>query len=242
MKTLIVVSCSWGCGEWDHQGNHELVISHPGITEYLNNSFKVVNLSRAGNSNWQICYTLHNYLMTNPHQDFEIIVIQTDIARRSLAEKYLDLELVFKKTHNLESLYTELSEICYHKLAYLAKLANTKIHLVGGLTDLSTDILSLSEFGDLVVLCDSWIKLLYNAHTPSLIPLRLDPELLTATKEYNRYDLFEQVVEYSDKNFLKLQELYESEFFGPAFGDFHPSRLSHKLLSEHIINYFKDIK
>jgi hypothetical protein len=245
MKTLIVVSCSWGCGEWDyHDNNHDLplTISHPGITEYLADTFKVVNLSRSGISNWQLCYTLHNYLINNPHSNFEVIVVSTDPARSKLSDKYIDLESIVKKTYNLESLYDELLEIFYHKLEYLAKLHNIKIHLIGGLGDLNINILNSPNFENLVPLCDSWIKLLYNKHVPSSIPLLVRPEILTITKNCKRYDLVDQAINYSDKNFLIRQQLLELDLFGPAYGDFHPSRKGHATLANYIKHFFKDIK
>jgi hypothetical protein len=242
MKTLIIVSCSWGCGEWNHHGDHQLALSHPGINEYLADTFKVVNLSRSGVSNWQLCYTLHNYLTNNPHSNFEVIVISTDPARSKLSDKYIDLESIVKKAYNLESLYDELLEIFYHKLEYLAKLHNTKIHLIGGLGDLNMDILNSPNFEHLVPLCNSWIKLLYNSHVPSSIPLLIRPEILTITKSYKRHDLVDQAIEHSDKKFLIRQELLELDLFGPAYSDFHPSRKGHHVLSNYIKHFFKDTK
>jgi hypothetical protein len=243
MKTLIVISCSWGCGEWgSHDNDVNLTLTHPGITEYLADTFKVVNLSRSAVSNWQLCYALHNYLNSNPHTEFEVIVMPTDPSRIKLIDKYTDLESVVANAVDLESLYNELLEIFYYKLDYVAELNDIKIHLVGGLGDLNMNILNLPSFKNLIPICDSWIKLMYDDYVPCSIPLILNPELLTFIKNCKRYDLVDQAIERSDRHFLIRQKLLELDLFGPAYGDFHPSRKGHNILSTHIKNFFKDTK
>jgi hypothetical protein len=71
---------------------------------------------------------------------------------------------------------------------------------------------------------------------PSIIPLRIDPNFFSTAKQHNRYDLCRQISDYSDQHFLGLQEMLETNLFGPAHGDFHPSRLGHQVFANHILN------
>ena len=60
----------------------------------------------------------------------------------------------------------------------------------------------------------------------------------TTFKELGRIDLCEQLIEFSDKNFGEFTEILGLDTFGPALGDFHPSRLGHQILANHITNFF----
>jgi hypothetical protein len=233
-KKLIIVGCSWGCGEWQVDQNKVISISHPGIAAYLSTDYDVVNLSRGGGSNWQSCFALRNYLnYVNNFDLCQIIVMQTDAFRPNSSKQYqVDYDHLYQDSLSLLDFYQKTLEIFYIKLDLLAKEYNLKIHLVGGLTDL--DIHTISLYNNLIPMCESWVHLIDNTHTPSIIPLILNPGLLTAVKEHNRIDLLDEIVQYSDQNFLKAQELMETEYFGPSFGDFHPSRQGHKLLSNYI--------
>jgi predicted DNA-binding ribbon-helix-helix protein len=241
MKALIVVSCSWGCGEWQHTSDNQIEVSHPGLSEYLSKEFNVVNLSRGGNSNWQICYTLHNYLNnSNFYDNFEILVIQTDPTRTLLCEKYIDIAPVIESANNLEALYISLIELFYWKLAHIADTFNVKIHLAGGLYDIQKNILNNQSFSKLNVACESWIKLLAPEYTLQKVCVQLDSKLLSLLKLYKRFDLLDEAIKTNDRQFLIYQSLLESELFGPSYGDFHPSRDGHKIFSDYILKYFKD--
>ena len=236
-KKLIIVGCSWGCGEW-RINNRILELAHPGLTEYLSTDFNVVNLSRCGASNWQSCFVLRNYLHHVNNSDLcDIVVLQTDVARTACSEVYqVDYDYLYSHSSNLSDFYQKTLEIFYIKLNELAQEYNLKIHLVGGLSDLNTDVISL--YSNLDVICNSWITLLDSTHTPDVVPLILNPSLLTKIKQHNNVELFEEVIQYSDRQFLKAQTLMETDYFGPGFGDFHPNRKAHEILAKHIKNFF----
>ena len=247
MSKLILIGCSWGCGEWINNHDQTLSISHPGMTDYLSQDHSVTNLSRAASSNWQSVFALRNYLQycANPEysadstEPIEIFVLQTDAARTNVSEKYdVDYESILLKSHGLKNYYQILIEIFYIKLHNLAQQYNIKINMIGGLTDLELEIMSL--YINLQPCCASWIKLLDPRHEPSVVPLILDPRLLKLAKSHNKMDLFEDIINHSDEKFLQAQQLMETEFFGPAHGDFHPSRKGHKVMADYIDQYLKD--
>jgi hypothetical protein len=246
MKTILLIGDSWACGEWQSVEAGSITLAHPGMTEYLKTdyNYNVLNLSRSGNSPWQIVYTLHNFLTQKKARltdDFEIVVFQTDPVRPVLHEKLsVNLEEIYSNVDNLESLYTELTEIFYIKVAETAKRFDKKIYLAGGLTDVDTELLNL--YPECQVLCQSWVQLINPDHTPSVMPLQIDSNTLTQAKKYNRIDLCDSIVNHSNQKFLELQEMLESKYFGPVYGDFHPSRDGHKLMSDFIHNFFKSQK
>lgn len=238
-QKLILAGCSWGCGEWIVDKNNEYELCHPGLSEYLQTDFDVVNISRIGASNWQICYAIRNYLTyVQTYEQFKIIVIQTDAYRPHSSEKFqVDYSDLFNESSDLKNFYERSLEIFYIKLDSLAQQFNTKIYLVGGLNDLASNILPL--YTNLVPICQSWTYLIDHSYTPDIVPLILNYRLYKDAKHHMRADLMEQISTYSDQNFLKAQQLMETDWFGPSYGDFHPSRKGHELLANYIKDYFK---
>lgn len=237
-QKLILAGCSWGCGEWLVGANQVLHVNHPGLSQYLGTDYDVVNLSRGSVSNWQICFAIRNYLTyVKTFDQFKIVVIQTDAYRSAGSEKYhVDHDQLYRESVDLKNFYERNLEVFYIKLNSLAEQFQTKIYLVGGLNDLAIDILPL--YNNLVPVCESWIGLMEPTHSTDIIPLILNPDLYTDAKLHKRVDLMEQIANYSDTNFLKAQQLMETDWFGPSFGDFHPSRKGHELLANHIKQFF----
>lgn len=233
--TLILVGCSWFCGEWELDGT-KLQLCHPGMTEYLSSDYHVINLSRGGASNWQSLYALENYLVVNrPRQEnFTVVVGQTDPMRAKVGEFYnVDYHQVIGRAHNFSQLNQELAEIFYIKLAALARRFQLRPQLVGGLSDVDVDVAELySESFD--VLVPSWIQLLDPAHQPSVCPLMWEAGIWETVRGYGRMDIVEEMMDLSDSSFLRAQALMETDWIGPAFGDFHPSRLAHQRLAQEI--------
>jgi hypothetical protein len=237
-QKLILVGCSWACGEWLVDNNRVNNINHPGLSEYLASDYDVINLSRGGASNWQLCFSLHNYLTNvKTFDQYKIVVIQTDAARNQCSEKYhVDYAQVLQDSINLKNFYERNLEIFYIKLNSLAQEFNTPIYLVGGLNDLASNILPL--YNNLVPMCESWTGLMHTPYRPTVVPLMLGPFLYSIAKKHNKLDLMDEISQYSDINFLQAQELMETDWFGPNLGDFHPSRQAHKLLANYIREFF----
>lgn len=234
--TLILVGCSWFCGEWALDGNNAIRLNHPGMTEYLSNDYHVVNLSRAGASNWQSLYALKNYLSLNrPRLDnFTVVVGQTDPMRATAGEYFdVDYHRVTGRAHSFVQLCQELAEIFYIKLAALADQQQFRPQLVGGLSDVNADVAGLySKSFD--VLIPSWLQLLDPAHKPSVCPLIWGHWVWETVRNYGRMDIMAEMMDLSDSSFLRAQALMETDWFGPAFGDFHPSRQAHQRLAQEI--------
>jgi hypothetical protein len=241
LEKLILIGDSWACGEWNLADSNRLAISHPGMEEYLGEKFNVINLSRKGNSNWQICYTLFNYLTAQSgmsgKENIKIILFQTDAARLSHSNKFdVEVDNIYNTADNLLDFYNRLIDIFYIKCNDIAKMFDVKIYICGACTDLNSNL--LQQLDHVVPICDSWIQLLIPTHTHSVMPLQMKPDFFIQTKKYNRLDLCDQIIAHSDDNFLCLQEMLESDWFGPAIGDFHPNRSAQRVMSDYIINFY----
>lgn len=237
MKKLVLIGDSWGCGEWKHVGNGSVALNHPGIQEYL--PYKTVNISVGGASNWYILYSMYNYMNQSQHLDqtYSVIVFQTDPMRTSFADKFdVDIDEQIQKASSIEQLYMDLVDIFYIKISNFSKQFNVPVYIIGALSDVDDHTFSLYN-NKKNIICNSWLSLLYKDHVPSVIPLPLDSKTLTIFKKTGRTDLCEQLLDISDKNFIEFNKILGLETMGPAFGDFHPSRLGHKVLTEHIINF-----
>lgn len=239
MEKLILFGDSWSCGEWDLVSNKKISISHPGLTEYLLPDYKVLNLGRAGSSLWQTLYAVRNYLaLYKDNAPIRVIVFQTDAFRDEFSQKFdVNYSELYSSCDDLKHFYHQVLRIFYIKLAEISSTYNTEIYLSGGLTDIDTKTLQM--YPNLNLLCESWIRLLDSHHTPSMIPLQIDRRMLPVVKSHKREDLCDQLITSSDQNFLFYQELIESKYFGKLFGDFHPTREGHQIMSNYIKSFFK---
>lgn len=238
MEKLIIIGDSWSCGEWAHDNTNVIKLNHPGMTEYL--PYNTVNLSKGGTSNWNSLYTMFNYMnqMQDIDEPYSVVIFQTDPVRTSKADKLgVDITDQIQQASSLEQLYTALAEIFYIKISNFSKQFNIPVYVVGGLSDVDDSVFSLYNNKENII-CKSWIKLLYNNHIPNVIPVQVNAEHFTTFKELGRIDLCEQLIEFSDKNFGEFTEILGLDTFGPALGDFHPSRLGHQILANHITNFF----
>lgn len=243
MLRLLIIGDSWGCGEWAICSENNIKVVHPGLTEYLSSKYLVTNLSRSGASNWQTAFSLNNYLAFRVDRETIpiVFVIQSDASRPLMSDKFdVDFDVDLVQCTTLLEFYKIALEKFYIKLNYIAINYGIKIHMIGGLTDLDLELLSL--YNNLIPCCESWIKLLDAKHTISQIPLMLDSRLLTRAKRLNKLNLVNEIIDYSDQHFLSAQKLMETEFFGPAYGDFHPNRKSHEILTNHITTYLENTK
>jgi len=243
--TLILVGCSWFCGEWNYSQDGVGKITHPGLSEYLSDNFHVVNLSRAGASNWQTLYTLTTYLQVNiPNNprltEFCVIIGQTDPMRIDACEYYhVDYLDISKRASSITQMCQELLGIFYIHLSNLAKQFQFKPYLVGGLTDV--DLSQANRHCDQIeVLIPSWIQLLNSGHQPSACPLMWGSRQWEIVRAYDCMNILSSMMDLCDSNFLHAQTLLETDWFGPTFGDFHPSRRAHRLLADKILELLKN--
>ena len=238
-KTVIVAGCSWLMGEWHASESNTISVCHPGVSEYMPQWCRLKNLSRKSASNWAILEILINYMNQYGHmlQDFHIVVFQTDPMRWRRSEVHdVDYGNIITNASSLDQLYQSLCEIWYIKLDQLAQRHNCKIHVMGALSDV--DVATVQMYQHLECVSDSWIKLLYPQHNPSPIPLLISSDIFEMLYKFKRYDLVDALMIGADKNFVAFQDAMETEFFGPGYGHFHPSRQGHRVLSDYLKTVF----
>ena len=124
-------------------------------------------------------------------------------------------------------------------ISELSAMYNVPIYIVGALSDVDKELFSLYNSVNNVI-CSSWIKLLYNEHTPSLIPCGIDSTYIDVASLANRKDLGMEMIDHSDSVFTHFSNMLELDTFGPTFGDFHPSREGHKIIANTINNFFEE--
>jgi len=237
---LALFGDSWCHGVWSVDGNR-LVNSHPGMTDQLSKKYDVVNLSRGGSTLWQILHGVFVYLQTPQisKDNLKFIVFQTDAIREYRSKSFdVDYKTMFQDSTDVVDLYTRAIDIFYIKLNNLAVQFDVKIYLCGGLSDLNIELLTkINNFSNLIVMNESWVKLMYPDHVTSTIPLRIDPVLLENAIKFQRADLCKEIVSISDNNFIKLQSVLETEYFSEPIGDYHPNLKGHNLMAEYIDNF-----
>lgn len=227
MKTVAIFGCSWGCGEWGQVDNGifgNYGIAHNGLTHYLAEAgWDVWNLSRPGSDMIDIIKTLEFVLESNRHRRFDILFLQTDITR-SFNTQPIDARADESLMQFLDRSYVE----AYQHLDSIAKKHDVKVDIIGGLTDVTADLSSLSNIN---VLIPSWAALA----DPSLEPT---PVVDTVG------------VDYIHKNFpgkteekLRLFELATTrlDFFKQRRDIFwpdgtHPNRYFHRVLANRILS------
>lgn len=240
MQTLVLFGDSWGCGEWCYQDHSPPFVSHPGLTEYLGDQFVTKNFSREGASLWQTAYAVRNYLENLRAMNSQpplLVLIQTDAARQAQADKFqVDYDEIYRSGQDIKDIYTKLLEIWYIKLQFMAEQYDTVFYMSGGLTDLDMD--SMKLYPRLRALCPSWIQLCEPAIKSSTMPLIMSHHVLKYLHDNHDARLMTQMMDWLDESFLSLQTLLESPWMGPSYGDYHPSRLAHQRLSDHIKKFF----
>lgn len=237
MEKLVLIGDSWGCGEWKFCGNNSIKLNHPGMTEYL--PYHTVNLSTGGATNWDMLHSMFNYMIQTKDLDepYSIIVFQSTPMRPSLAEKFdVDIDEQIQQAISIEQLYTSLAEIFYIKISNFSKEFDIPVYIIGALSDVDESMFSLYNNKENII-CKSWISLLYKDHVPGIIPLPFEPRMFTMLKKSGRIDLYEQLLNTNDKNFIEFNKILELETMGPSMGDFHPSRLGHKAMANRIIEF-----
>jgi hypothetical protein len=211
------------------------------MVERLSKNYNVVNQARGGSTLWQILYSVFVYLQTPQlsKDNLKFIVFQTDAFRDIQSKTFaVDYKKLFAESADVKEFYTRALDMFYIKLNEIAKQFNVKIYLCGALSDLNIELLTkINNFSNLIVMNESWVKLMYPDHEPSMIPLRIDPSLLQSAIKFQREDLCNDIVSISDSNFIKLQSVLETEYFGEIIGDYHPNLKGHNVMAEYIDNF-----
>lgn len=245
---LLIAGDSWGVGEFHLNPDNTLFKNGPGVGEMLSENNNVVNISKGGNSNWQILLSVHSYLNHYSNLVDKVIIFQTDAGRSKSADLFnIDYADIIKNASDINLVYSSLTEIFYIKLNEIFNKYKIPIYLLGGITDVDDELIKL--YPNINVLCNSWISLLYPTHKHSTIPIHLpqtdkfdiDVSILKYLRTINRGDLFNQLLKLLIDRFDELNEILCLETMGPVFCDFHPSSKGHRIMSDFIINYFQKL-
>jgi hypothetical protein len=230
MKTIVIIGDSWGCGEWQRAteppGTQQQIISHPGLAKYLiDDGYNVVNLSQFSEGNHKLLDPLKYFVEVNQYLNIEhIFFIQTDITR-SLADRHLNLDdLALTHTH----LVNVVSQMYYHfysRLNHNAMLANCTVNLIGGLTDLLTNI---GKFKNLNFLVPSWVKLIDSSAVPAQLVDHINMEHIISSWKNKT-----EILPYLEQSSARFDIFRNNpEYFWPDGS--HPNRHGHKLLHQHL--------
>lgn len=195
---------SWGCGEWiprdpnivyDHpNGWNLLVLSHRGLSEYLESHDTVINLSKPGSSNFSALNKVRTFLDINYNltsgvkkvflfetswwRDFNFLWYYTWLDDKKHLHKNFDGRLGYVgldeskhplaqlKVDNLADLGRLIVHKWYNDLNELGQERNVEMVIIGGLSDCQLDFPDMShlKFG-----CRSMVNLaLHNNEVPTV--------------------------------------------------------------------------
>jgi hypothetical protein len=231
-KKIFIGGDSWGCGEWDINGN----LSHGGIAQYFNkDTHKVINVSRAGASNNQSIIRLHTELKSNYATGDLIFWIQTDPLRD--VRPYFELTKKISIAGGFNQLCYNLLRTQYIRLNDIAKEFNTTIFLIGGKWDLVTE--QLNDLANINPIVESWAKIIFT-DTIDFYPFRTNTsdwtikniDLSTYPKDFAKLVVDE--VYYLEQCFNILQNNLDLFLDGA-----HPSRHGHWLLYNYLTTQIK---
>jgi hypothetical protein len=226
LKTILILSCSWGAGEWGVTESGHYDVLHPSLTEYLQGEYDALNLSQPGGDLSGFVRLFDKIIRFNPHKQFLPVLIQTDITRSFSFREFL-INPGEKVLDFLNRFYLEI----YKEFNDRAEKLGTTLYVIGGLTDVTVD---LRSFRNLKLLSPSWCSLI----DPS-VPLTpvVDVEGIDYLnwKYQDRRDQLLHIIELADQRW-KFFDKYP-QFFQPD-GQ-HPNRDMHRILADYLTNYFK---
>lgn len=227
MAKIIVAGDSYGLGEWGIGTR----VTHPGINQYFReHGYDVINCAGPGFSLKESFWSLKDCL-SNCYQTGDLVLwIQTDPSRS------IDYNTVIQdlKSHNgLNSLLYEILDKNYADINDLGKQHNTLIHAIGGLFDLRCH----NTYSNLNFLIKSWIALLMQPQHPTYFENHFG---IVKSFDLQRVDLQQFDQDLAQKIVDELWQWSQNdqllEHDQHIFQDgFHPNRLGHKILFEHLI-------
>ena len=155
----IIGGCSWACGEWGLDGDHDGPI-HPGLEyNFVQDGIECINLAIPAESNLAAARAIEGYIERYPDQKIaEIYFFQTEWTRD---KKYFyadDYENIVAAT----DLQNKIISRFYYRLAHISKVTNAKVYLIGGVSDTLWLTNMEKEYPGVSVLCQSLVNLLLN--------------------------------------------------------------------------------
>jgi len=241
---------SWGCGEWADPivlksgAMMSSVVSHKGLEQYfIDDNYTVFNSSKGGSSNRFSIDRLAADLKNHYSSGDIILWIQSDPIRdlrihehkhgyRNNYGNNIAVALI-NNNNDFNQLEKCLLTANYDKLSCVANTHNAIIHVIGGLRNVESTV--LSKFKNLNMLVKSWIYLLINDYGQDNQGIgtsewTVDDFLIDRLP--NTVKL--QLVDNLHTIFSQHQSISKFEIFRPD-GE-HPNRQGHK----HLYRYIKE--
>jgi lysophospholipase L1-like esterase len=227
-KIILIAGDSWGCGEWEKNGD-KYDISHPGLAKYLLDlDYQIINLSMPGGTNRHTSRRIDDFLQSNKHLKIEkIIIFQTEWHRGIFLEdpEVLNDDLKFGyqvKDRVLHRFYSQLSKT--------STIYNVPMYIVGGCSD---TVWFEKNYPGLQIACQSMTNLLLeNTHrilNPTHALLITDfKEIKYVKKHLNGDDLELLLADIEKGDYRKKLWQKEKRFFWPD--GMHANRHGHKVL------------
>lgn len=252
MTKLVLSGCSWSCGEWWFEQGYpwkqwqvsnlaaRSSVIHAGMTEFLRDTFDIINISQSASSNWENLWTMRNFYENNPQwQSAHFVWFQTDFLRPQGSWLWqVDYEYLMQR-HGLMDFYQASAEKFYVLMNEFADTYDKVIYICGGLADIDASM--LKSYPNLVPLNLSWIKLLCENHEPSIVPVSgPSGALLTYLKKTACHKLLTELFDHMDLQRDKFESMLLSGWFGPCVGDFHPNRYAHKIMAQRIQDFLQE--
>jgi hypothetical protein len=242
MKRIAIFGDSWACGEWNTPDGSAQSYQqvHSGINEYLREWYEVQSFAKAGSSNWDILKRIVSYLefteAAPEKRADKIFVFQSSPNRPERAPEYdVDYDSLYIKHNNIIFLCDELLEIWYIKLQQVAEQFDTQFIMVGGLTDINTNILKL--YPRLECMVPSWQQVLNPKHVISSVCLHAEPNTLELAHRVKNSELVKHIMDHSDSTIHGYLDAMDLDTMGPI--DNHPSRKGHRIMADIMHNFLE---
>jgi hypothetical protein len=240
---ILITGDSWGCGEWNGQGDRRSNIDHAGLSHYLRQQgHQVVNLSKGGGSNLESASRIEDFLADENgfvNQVNCVLVFQTEWYRDAV--NLWNLNEFQQVGYDYEQLKSQLISRFYHKLSATAVHHAIKIYVIGGCSD--TIWLDQLEkyYPGISVACQSWVNLLINGQSMIDQPVfgRFGSETQNLI-QYAKTKLDQTSLEFllTDLAAAKARNNQWSQLASQGLlcsDRTHPNRLAHKILFDYLI-------
>jgi hypothetical protein len=240
---ILITGDSWGCGEWNGQGDRRSNIDHAGLAQYLRqHGHRVVNLSKGGGSNLESAGRVEDFLAEENgfvNQVNCVLVFQTEWYRDVV--NLWSLDEFQQVNYNYEQLKGRLISRFYHKLSAIAVHHSIKIYVTGGCSD--TVWLDQFEkyYPGVQIVCQSWVNLMLENQPMIDQPVfaRFGSETQNLV-QYAKNKLDQSSLEFllKDLSAAKERDTRWAQLASQGLlcsDQTHPNRMAHKILFDHLM-------
>jgi hypothetical protein len=214
---IVIIGDSWGVGEWGVESTRSMAINGPGIAQFLNYNFNVLNLSKSSGSNLLGLDLLDKFLSRyQPDNTDEFYWIVTEPIRDTAVTDLLDIV-------GIESHLMNVLTQSFTTADQLAKKHNVNIKLIGGWCDIEPNW--IDRFSTLKVVVPSWGSIVHKNYPRSIFGTTNLRELkITYTNNSSQKSEWLDIVEKVD---AKIDTWKTS-----GWRAMHPDRYSHRKLRD----------